>query len=131
MWEHEDGCSFVNVGKSRGEHDMFTKFTSWFVVSVLHRYCCLPSTVGRTVDAETGLISYDESKLIRAGTIVATVLSSTFPVLSILVLYVVKNTYCRIGIAAGSTALFSIFLASFSSARRVEIFAATATYVYV
>lgn len=127
MWEDEDGFSFVNVGKVRGERDIFTKFTSWLVISVLHRYFCLPSIAGRVVDAETGMVSYDESKLIRAGTITATVLSSTFPVISILILYIVKSTFGRIGIAAGFTALFAIFLASFSSARRVEIFAATAT----
>lgn len=129
LWETEDGSSLVRVGNSKGEHDVFTRFTSWFVVSLLHRYSCLPKSTGRVVDVETGMVSYDESKIIRAGTITATVLSSMFPVLSILVLYVVKNTYARIGIAAGFTALFAVFLASFSSARRVEIFAATATWV--
>ncbi|KAL8878646.1 MAG: hypothetical protein Q9198_003587 [Flavoplaca austrocitrina] len=131
IWEDEDGFSFVNVGKIKGERDMFTKFTSWFVISVLHRYSCLPRIVGRVVDAETGMVSYDESKLFHAGTITATVLSSTFPVFSIFILFIVKNTYCRIGVAAGFTAIFAIFLACFSSAKRVEIFAATATFAAV
>lgn len=73
------------------------------------------------------MVSYNESKLIRAGTIIATVLSSLLLVLSVLILYVVKNTYSHVGIAAGFTTLFAFFLATFSSARMVEIFAATAT----
>lgn len=127
LWEDEDGSSFVCVGKASGEHDMFTKFVTWFLVSVLHRYCCLPKWVGRVVDTETGMVSYSDSRLIRTTTVVTTVLASIIPILSIFVLYVVKNTYGRIGIAAGFTTSFAIFLASFSSARRVEIFAATAT----
>ena len=73
------------------------------------------------------MISYSESKLLKAGTFIATVLSSTMPVLSIYVLFIYKNTYIRIGIAAAFTAVFAGMLAFFSSARRIEVFAATAT----
>lgn len=127
LWEDEEGSNFVHVGPSRGEHDTFTKFTSWVLISVLHKYLCFWRTAGRPIDAETGMISYDESKLLKAGTLLATVLSSTIPVLSIYALFAVKNPYGRIGIAAGFTALFAAMLAAFSSARRIEIFAATAT----
>ena len=127
LWEIEDGSSLVRVSHSTGEDDIFSKSISWLLVSVLHRYFGISQIAGRVVDAETGVLSYNESKLTKAVTITATVLSSTLPVLSILILYIVKNTYGRIGIAAGFTALFTFFLATFSSARRVEIFAATAT----
>jgi hypothetical protein len=126
LWEEEEGSTFVHVGPVRGEHDTFTKFTSWVLISVLHKYLCFWRTAGRPVDAEAGMISYDESKLLKAGTLVATVLSSKIPVLSIYVLFVVKNPYWRIGIAAVFTALFAGMLAAFSSTRRIEIFAATA-----
>ncbi|EXJ91862.1 hypothetical protein A1O3_00412 [Capronia epimyces CBS 606.96] len=127
LWEVEEGSRFVQIGRSRGERDKFTKFTSWVLISVLHKYFGLWRTAGRPVDAEAGMISYDESKLLKAGTLIATVLSSIIPVLSIYALFVVKNPYARIGIAAGFTALFAGLLAAFSSARRIEIFAATAT----
>jgi hypothetical protein len=127
LWEDEEGSKFVQIGPPRGEQDTFTKFTSWVLISVLHKYLCFWRAAGRSVDAEAGMISYDESRLLKAGTLIATVLSSTIPVLSIYVLFVVKNPYSRIGIAAGFTALFSGMLAAFSSARRIEIFAATAT----
>ena len=127
LWDDEAGSSLVRVTPSRGEHDVFTKFVAWLLMCVGQRAFYTSRIAGRIVDVEAGMISFDDSKLTRAVTIVATVLSSTFPVLSILVLYLVKNTYGRIGIAAGFTAFFALFLASFTSARRVEIFAATAT----
>ena len=127
QWEDTAGSSFVRVNPSKDENDVFTKFVVWLLVSVGRRTFCTSWTAGRIVDVETGLISYDDSKITKSVTLITTVLSSTFPVISILVLYLVKNTYGRIGIAAGFTAFFAFFLATFSSARRVEIFAATAT----
>lgn len=80
------------------------------------------------MDLESGLKSYDESRLHVVGTVVATILSSMLPVVSIFVLYVLESTYARLGMTVAFTGCFAAILAIFSSARRVEIFAATATY---
>ncbi|OAL22190.1 hypothetical protein AYO22_07234 [Fonsecaea multimorphosa] len=131
LWEQEEGSTFISVGPTQGEKDIFTKVISWILLSVVHKYLGFWRIAGRPIDAEAGMYSYSDSQLLRTGTLVATVLSSTIPVLSIFVLFIVKNTYGRIGIAAGFTAVFSAVLAAFSSARRVEIFAATATFAAV
>lgn len=62
--------------------------------------------------------------------IVATMLSSLLPIVSIVVLYLVHSTPARLGIIAGFTALFSIAVSLVTSAARVENFAATAAYVF-
>lgn len=127
LWRDEPGSSFVRVPATQGEEDLFTKFVAWLLVRVLHRLHCFSRYSGKVLDPETGLTSYDESKLNTAGMIIATVLSSILPVVSIFVLYIVHNTFARIGITIGFTGCFAAILAIFSSARRVEIFAATAT----
>jgi hypothetical protein len=53
-------------------------------------------------------------------------IASLLPVVSIVVLYLVDSMPKRLGIVAGFTAAFSIALALFTRARRVDIFAATA-----
>ena len=59
--------------------------------------------------------------------LLATVLSSVLPLIAIVILYRVKETQARIYIAVGITAGFALILALCTNARRVEIFASTAT----
>jgi hypothetical protein len=79
------------------------------------------------IDPESGIVEYDESYLDRISKIVATTLSSIIPILAILVLYFIKSTSQRIYIMIGFTAVFAAALTTFTSARRIEIFASTAT----
>jgi hypothetical protein len=83
----------------------------------------------RIVDEESNIVDYSESTVQRAANIVATVLSSVLPLVAILVLDRFKDTRTRIYISVSITAVFAFILALFTNARRVEIFAATATYV--
>ncbi|OCK91643.1 uncharacterized protein K441DRAFT_664115 [Cenococcum geophilum 1.58] len=85
----------------------------------------------RIVDEESNIVDYSESTVQRAANIVATVLSSVLPLVAILVLDRFKDTRTRIHISVGITAVFAFILALFTDARRVEIFAATATFAAV
>lgn len=60
---------------------------------------------------------------------VATLLSSLLPVVSIVVLYLVHSMPARLGIIAAFTAGFSVVLSIITSASRIDNFAATAAYV--
>ena len=44
-------------------------------------------------------------------------------------LYMVKNAYGRMGIAAVFTAAFALMISTFSSAKRIEVFAVIAMLV--
>lgn len=72
-------------------------------------------------------MDYDASSIQRVANVVATVLSSVLPLIAILILDHFQNTRTRIYISVGITAVFALVLALFTNARRVEIFAATAT----
>jgi hypothetical protein len=72
---------------------------------------------------------YSGRKIAKTGKIAVAVLSSILPTLAILVLYFVKRMIVRIGLVILFTTLFSVTLAVFTAARKVEIFSATAAYV--
>lgn len=74
----------------------------------------------------TGFRSYGESRLAAVSDGITVVISSLLPTLAILILYLVKPMYARMALIIGSTALFALALSIFTSARRVEIFPATA-----
>lgn len=69
---------------------------------------------------------YSGKKIAKAGKIAAAVLSSILPTLAILVLYFVKRMIVRIGLVILFTATFSVTVAWFTAARKVDIFSATA-----
>jgi hypothetical protein len=59
------------------------------------------------------------------------VLPSVLPIAGVIVLYFVEDNLVRIGVIAGITALFSLCLALLTSAKKSEIFAATAAYAII
>jgi hypothetical protein len=107
--------------------DLFTRWISGLILGLLHRLWGEKHGSGRVIDEESGLMLYDDSKINVVSTFFATVISSILPVVTVLVLYVVKNTVRRICITLGFTATFAGVLALCSSTRRVDIFVATAT----
>lgn len=109
------------------EEDSMTVWIAANLVAPFHqvvgRYLVSPS------DDSAGLYNYSDGAITKLSSLVATVLSSVLPIAGVIVLYFVKNTLARIGIIAGMTALFSLCLALLTSAKKSEIFAATAAYV--
>lgn len=72
------------------------------------------------------MIRYADSKLLRIANLVATVLSSAIPIASIVALNYIHRMIIRLVVIALFTMTFSLILSLVTSARRIEVFAATA-----
>jgi Zn-dependent protease len=126
IWEdpllHHD---LIAVDLSKDEDSM----TVWIAANLVAPFHQL---VGRhfirPLDDSAGLYDYSDRTITKLSSLVATVLSSVLPIGGVIVLYFVENTLARIGIIAGMTGLFSLCLALLTSARKSEIFAATAAF---
>jgi hypothetical protein len=97
---------FVAMAASTVERDVFTQAVIYPLVALYH------ALWGRThmrkqdvLDLESGIVEYNEEKLDRIGMVISTVLASILPVVAVLALL------------------------SDGKGRRIEIFAATATWV--
>ncbi|OTA69141.1 hypothetical protein K449DRAFT_362387 [Hypoxylon sp. EC38] len=73
-----------------------------------------------------GLYTYEESLLGSIINIITTVVAAVLPLLSIVVLYIVDSDATKLGIIVVFSACFALVLAVMTSARRIEVFAATA-----
>ena len=72
------------------------------------------------------MVRYSDSKLLRLANLLGTALSSGLPIASIVALNYVDRTINRLIVVTMFTMMFSLILNLATSARRVEIFAATA-----
>ncbi|CZR68131.1 uncharacterized protein PAC_18030 [Phialocephala subalpina] len=82
-------------------------------------------------DTENEFYFYDEKTVLRLADIIGTIISALLPVVSVVVLYCVKNMRVRLGLVAVFTVLFSLVLSLIAPAKRVEVFAATAAFTSV
>ncbi|KAE8447378.1 hypothetical protein EG329_010792 [Mollisiaceae sp. DMI_Dod_QoI] len=82
-------------------------------------------------DLESGICEYSDKHISGFVKVMGTVVSSVLPIGSIMALYFVKSVLVRLGLMAVFTALFSLAMAVFSGAKRVEIFAAASAFAAV
>jgi hypothetical protein len=85
--------------------------------------------IQKPFDVESGLYHYRKGNVRAVSHLVGILLASLIPAASIFTLYFVPHMTDRLGVILAYSALFSICLGVFTTARRVEIFAATAAYV--
>jgi hypothetical protein len=78
----------------------------------------------------TNTILYSGLSQRVVGEVIGTIFASMLPVFAIVVLYYIQSTGRRLGAIAAFTFIFSAILGVFSKGRRIEIFAATAGYVF-
>ena len=78
----------------------------------------------RYKDQTIGFVS--DEKITQLVRLLAISLSSVLPIVSIVVLYVVKHAAVRLGLIIIFSVLCSLVLATFTNARNVEIFGTTA-----
>ena len=126
-WHPDTESLYLTLATDLRETDAFTELMQNVILGPYHRLIGHRLNTGQLVDSETGGVSYDKRKIDGASTLIATLLSAMFPVLTIFVLNVLQSTNARIGLTALFTMIFALALARFSSAKRVEIFAATST----
>ncbi|RAL67060.1 hypothetical protein DID88_007840 [Monilinia fructigena] len=74
---------------------------------------------------------YEDTRIVKAVTVLSIVFASMLPITSILVLYFVSNTINRLVIAVVFEGLFAFALAMTTRASRSEIFAATSAFAAV
>jgi len=126
-WDSMDPSDYLAAHTPNTENDPFTNFVKDKILVPYHTYIGQRTKAGTQLNKETRLASYDDAKINTAINIVAAMLSSILPVLTIFVLNQLSTTNARIGLTVVFTAIFAFLLAYFSTARKVEIFAATAT----
>ncbi|KAL8769329.1 MAG: hypothetical protein Q9209_004711 [Squamulea sp. 1 TL-2023] len=126
LWGIDNTNDLVALSKRPGEHDVLTNWIANSVLYLFHRYVGHWLDHKTPNDEEAGFTEYKDTKLMAALTLLATLLSSTIPVISTVVLYLVKGMPLRLAMVALFVTLFCSILAIFTNARRIEIFAATA-----
>ena len=127
--DQERASDLVTMSREAVEHDFFSRWLSDQVLDKFH------SLIGRRlkhpVDEEAGIYHYRKMHLRAVSHLVGVVLASVIPAASIFTLYYIQSPVNRLICLLGYSALFSVCLALFTSARRVEIFAATAAFASV
>ncbi|KUJ15788.1 uncharacterized protein LY89DRAFT_719498 [Mollisia scopiformis] len=130
---HNDDLMIV---KSRtGENDTFTRFLAGPVFHLLERFWRRfkkpeTSNTEEQVPA-SNLYHYSDSHIIGTIDVMGTVIASMIPLVSIVILYFIRNLGARLGVVCAFTLLFSTGLALVTKARRIEIFACTAAFASV
>ncbi|WJG37193.1 uncharacterized protein FOBCDRAFT_147319, partial [Fusarium oxysporum Fo47] len=130
-WKPKDPSQYVSLHKPAEDSDPFTNFVKEVLTFIFHRLCGERLNAARVVDVESGLASYSDSSLVRASNLFTVIVSSALPVLTIFALNSLETTAQRIGLTVVFTVLFAVILELFTNAKRVEIFAATATFAAV
>jgi hypothetical protein len=74
-------------------------------------------------------VEWEEKTFSLAARVLSVFVSTLFPSVAVLALYFIKSLAVRLGAVLAFSALFSISLAIFTTAKPVEIFAATAALV--
>jgi hypothetical protein len=110
--------SFVCLQPKIGDSDFVTQLLTRFVRGIKN---------SGSSSTKKAVFSCDDSKINTAKAALTMTVSSMLPVAGILVLYDIQNPYGRIGVTIALIGLFAAILAIFTEARKVEIFAATAT----
>ncbi|KFY88323.1 hypothetical protein V500_06418 [Pseudogymnoascus sp. VKM F-4518 (FW-2643)] len=126
--EYEDDLVAV---KARTAPDMFS---TWFMETLVPAYhYFIGEKFKKPIDeqASEGIYHYNESVLNATLSTLTTVVASVLPICSVLVQYFVQSNSLRLGLIVIFSALFSLALALMTSARKVEIFAATSAFAAV
>jgi len=144
--DHERVSDLITLSPQAVERDAFSR---WLTDELLHKFHHLVGTDSRFVfpdgnvacdvivilttmqkpfDPESGLYHYRKTHLRGISHLVGVLLASCIPAASIFTLYYVHSMVDRLGVIVAYSAIFSICLGLFTTARRVEIFGATAAY---
>ncbi|KAF4959957.1 hypothetical protein FSARC_10605 [Fusarium sarcochroum] len=129
--EQADPKLYVALQPGLEEDDIFTRSVMDLILSPFHHSLGEKLNKGQVIDKETGYVSYDDGSIHKVTSIIVTIIAATLPPLTILALNSLATTDQRIGLTVLFTATFAGILACFSTAKRVEILAATATFAAV
>lgn len=113
--------------QSRVSSDPFSRWLTDSFIPFFHRILGKRFRKPVPQDPESGICEYDEGHISGVVDVLGTVVASILPIGSIVGLYFVRHVLVRLGLIVVFTAVFSLALAVFSDARRVEVFVASST----
>ena len=128
-WADKKRTTYMCLKPRAAESDPFTRFVSNVLLGLYHRLLGQRLGTGDNLDTATGHTSYSSPSISKISSLITTILASILPVLTIYILNQLPSSNLRIGVTAAFTAAFALVITVFSSAKRVEIFMATTTYV--
>ncbi|KAG9231186.1 hypothetical protein BJ875DRAFT_517842 [Amylocarpus encephaloides] len=126
VWGGTHDEDLIALGQPSG-NDVISRWLVDNVTPLLHK---MLRSHRPPADIEAAVVcysSYSDRKLHRCINIISTVISSLFPILSIVLLSRVHSLQVQLCVIAAATSIFSFCLACITEGRRIEIFAATST----
>lgn len=132
-WRQEHERDLIAFRTARPDQDPFSWWLTTYPVRLYHRLVGSKDwrPAGTVIDEEAGVVEYREGRMDKFAKMVSITIASTVPMIAILGLYFEQNLLHRIYISIGITAAFAALLSMFTNARRIEIFAATASLAAV
>ena len=121
IYSNSNASDFVSLQLSELEGDPFTSFLNGRLLDLYHR------TWGDRKTTGAAYREYGADKIDRLSKIIASVIGSVLPTITILVLFFVHPMLNRIAVMIVFTAVFSVTLALFTDVTKVDIFTATST----
>lgn len=123
LWESSMPSDLIALKARKAEDPLGSLFLSRVF---LWWHNCIGHRIKKPLDEEAQYFEYRDENVLRVANIFGSIISSGLLVGSILALYFVDNILVRLGIVAAFTQVFSLVLVLVTSARNVEVFAATA-----
>ncbi|KAK0612205.1 hypothetical protein B0T14DRAFT_489554 [Immersiella caudata] len=131
-WHADNEPDFVTFGERNRPQDNLTAWLTMALLGLYHRAWGHKGKDGVIFDPESGAIRYYSNKWWdRIGKALTTIMASTLPALVVLALYFENDVLKRIYIMIGVTAVLAMVLSLTTNAKRIEIFAAVATFAAV
>ena len=126
VWRDRAPKEMVTLVQRELEADPFSTWLSTGLVDLFDRVWGNRRKEPIRVDPDSGIVEYDNRRLSSISNGVGVTFASLVPTVSVLVLYFVNDMLVRLGLLIVFTAFFSAALATFTSARKIEIFSAVA-----
>lgn len=123
IWEASKPSDLVALRVRKAEDPLSTLFLRRIYLWWHH---CIGYRFKKQRSEEARYFEYRDRNILRVANVVSSIISSILLVGSIMALYFVDNTLVRLGIIAAFTQVFSLVLVLATSARKIEVFAATA-----
>lgn len=105
-------------------------FSSWAAENTMNLLKCGCARFVKT-SQKHGVITYKDSTIYKITYWITVILAALIPIASIAVLNEVQSMPARLGIIAAFNVLISICLIGFADAKRDQVFAINAAYVYL
>lgn len=123
VWETSKASGLVALKARKAEDPLSTFFLRR---AYLWWHDCIGRRFKRSRTEELEYFHYRDRNILRVANFLSAIISTGLFMAAILTLYFVDHPLARLGIIAGFTTVFSLVLVLATTARKIEVFAATA-----